>query len=199
MSETAKVILRRPGRIVGCAVSMNVLIDGKQVGSLGNDGTLTLDVPAGSHVLTGKTLGGGTNIIHLELAPGDTCELTCTLTWGTREALATFLPVFFLAVNFGVSGYLADRMPPGAGPTILIIAAILLLGAMLVIVGGYFKKWGMVAFDIQPVEPGNPAVRIENANHRAMWLQFASWAVLGCVSVLAVVALVFWAKGASAH
>ena len=56
-SKMIKLKVTRKKKLLGCAISMKVLVDGNQIAALKNDNSVEIDLPAGEHKLIIDTGG----------------------------------------------------------------------------------------------------------------------------------------------
>lgn len=67
-SKTVKVVITRLKKMIGCAISMKIHIDGNKVATLKNNSTFEIDLPIGEHKLLIETVGEVTDRV-LNLTP----------------------------------------------------------------------------------------------------------------------------------
>ena len=66
--KTVKVVISRKKRLLGCAISMKVIIDGNKIASLKNNDKVEVDLPVGEHKLLIDTTGEVTDRV-LNITP----------------------------------------------------------------------------------------------------------------------------------
>ena len=77
-SETpGKIIMYRPGSVMGLALGCPIRYDGKEVVELGRSKYAEWEVPAGRYVLMNKT-----GSVEVTVAPGETRYVRCTIKTG---------------------------------------------------------------------------------------------------------------------
>ena len=64
--KMGKITFKRIGRYVGCLVGISIYVDGKFMGSVQNNGELTVNVPVGKHKVV-FSIWSGTNDEEIEV------------------------------------------------------------------------------------------------------------------------------------
>jgi hypothetical protein len=75
--EPGKIIMFRPGAIMGMGVACPIRYDGKEVVELGRNKFAEWSVPAGRYILTNKTAS-----VEVTVAPGETRYVRCQIKTG---------------------------------------------------------------------------------------------------------------------
>lgn len=74
---TGKIVMYRPGAIMGMGVGCPIRYEGKEVVELGRNKYAEWDVPAGRYILMNKTAS-----VEVSVAPGETRYVRCTIKTG---------------------------------------------------------------------------------------------------------------------
>lgn len=82
-AESGKIIMYRPGSIVGSAVGCPIRHEGKEIVELGRNKYAEWAVPAGRYVLMNKT-----SSLEVSVAPGETRYVRCTIKAGFMSGRA---------------------------------------------------------------------------------------------------------------
>ena len=76
-SKTVKVVITRAKKLIGCAISMKVHVDGNRIGTIKNNESVEIDLPVGEHKLLIETVGEFTDRV-LNITP-DLNKVTITV------------------------------------------------------------------------------------------------------------------------
>ena len=76
-SKTVKVVITRAKKLIGCAISMKVHVDGNRIGTIKNNESVEIDLPIGEHKLLIETVGEFTDRV-LNITP-DLNKVTITV------------------------------------------------------------------------------------------------------------------------
>jgi hypothetical protein len=100
----ARVKIHRESNIMGMAVDVRVMIDGKEVAGLGNDETKVFNIPAGAHqIAVDHWSHPGTSKLDLNAKPGMVYDVTVAVR---GEAAAA-------GMMFGIVGTVAESAANG--------------------------------------------------------------------------------------
>jgi len=87
-ANTGMVYVSRPSQLAGAGLSVNVSVNGKSVGSIGNGECMKLTLAAGRHTISGSNMwggiftGGGALPVRIEVRPGASTHVLITPTVG---------------------------------------------------------------------------------------------------------------------
>ena len=84
-ANTGNVYVSRPSQFAGSGMAMNVYVDDKQVGSIGNGQCIRLALAAGRHAIKGrdawpKLLDSEHGTVHVDVRPGSSTYVVITPT-----------------------------------------------------------------------------------------------------------------------
>lgn len=82
-AESGKIVMYRPGSIVGSAVACPIRHEGKEIVELGRNKFAEWTVPAGRYILTNKTAS-----VEVTVAPGETRYVRCQIKAGFMSGRA---------------------------------------------------------------------------------------------------------------
>ena len=90
--------LARPSLLVDVLRSYRILVNGREAGKIGNNGTLEIRVPAGPVTIEARLDWVRSQPLKIDAVPGQTIEIEVRNHWGASRAL--------WAISFGRNSYL---------------------------------------------------------------------------------------------
>jgi len=97
MIDSGTISLSRNPSFVGCLGSLNLLVDGKEISKLSGGETHKFDLDPGHHKVQIKPWGSaGSELIELNVAPGQSTKLECGLTQVYRCVWTSLLAIMLL-------------------------------------------------------------------------------------------------------
>jgi hypothetical protein len=96
--NTCTIRLVRPSLYVDRIRSYRIMLDGKNIGKIGNNGTLEIAAPAGSIIIEARIDWARSEPLIIETVPHQTVEIEVRNHWGAARGL--------WAITFGRGSYL---------------------------------------------------------------------------------------------